>query len=402
MYVHHVVDGMGGSTKSMLTLINAFPAGAVEGCVACPAGSIARHLASIGIRVAPIGGVSMLLSSHGVPMRGARSLDLIRVLWNLVYLPEFRRRLREFRPDIVHLNERGMLGAAIVAKRMGYPVVMHARSVADFEVGWARRLSLAVINRWVDRVVAIDASVERSLKGVARVSVVYNPLELDPDSTPLADFHSEPPGAARPVNLTFLAGLLPFKGIWELMRAAMLLKERGCGGFKLRVAGGNARPPEFYRSLKGRVVSRLGFAPDVETPLVEFIRQNELGGEVELLGFVKDLSGLLAAQTDILVFPSHLNGTGRSVFEAGMYGIPSVVALHDKVEDIVEDGVTGLICREKDAVSLADALEVMIRDGGLRKRMGLAARAKYAAQFSPAKSAADVLALYKGVLASAA
>lgn len=399
MYVHHVVDGMGGSTKSLLTLIKSFPAGAVDCSVACPPGSIARHLSSIGIKVASVAGVSMLLSAHGVPMRGARALDIIRVIWNLAYLPQFRRRLMELRPDIVHLNERGMLGPAIVAKRLGYPVVMHARSVADFEVKWARRLSLAVTNRWVDRVVAIDKSVENSLSGVARISVVYNPLELDPETTPLADFHSEPPERQdRTINLTFLAGLLPFKGIWELMDAAILLKERGCGAFKLRVAGGNARPPAFYRSIKGRLVSRLGFAPDIETPLSEFIQRKGLRGEVELLGFVKDLNGLLTSQTDILVFPSHLNGTGRSVFEAGMYGIPSVVALHDKVEDIVEHEVTGLICREKDAVSLADTLEALIRSATLRRRLGLAAREKYRLQFSPAKSAGDVLSIYRDLL----
>jgi glycosyltransferase involved in cell wall biosynthesis len=392
LYVHHVADGLGGSTRSMVFAIKSFPSGAIIPCVACPSGRVQNYLKDEGLQTRHLKGVSLLMSTYSVPLTGFRKLDVLRAGWNLQYSGQLRAAMRSFQPDVVHLNERGMLAAAVVARRMGVPVVMHARTTGDSSVRWVQKLSDRIINENVDTLIAIDESVANSLPGIHRKVVVYNPLE------PLDRQGTAPRLPGDVTRVTYVGGLLPLKGIWDVVHAALVLKKRGRSNIIFQIAGENARPASFHKSLKGVVATSLGFSPDIETPLRAFIAKHDLSDMVELLGFVKDVATLVAEKTDILLFPSHCNATGRGVFEAGIYGVPSIVALNDRIEDIVENGVTGLICPIKDPEALAQSIENLADNPNLRRKMGIAARNKYVRQFDPEKAAQAILEVYRDVL----
>jgi glycosyltransferase involved in cell wall biosynthesis len=74
------------------------------------------------------------------------------------------------------------------------------------------------------------------------------------------------------------------------------------------------------------------------------------------------------------------------------------VALKDWVEDVVEDGVTGLIVPPRDPRRLADAIVRLVDDPALRRRLGSAARSRYAAQFEPAAAARRMLEVYRDLI----
>jgi glycosyltransferase involved in cell wall biosynthesis len=78
-----------------------------------------------------------------------------------------------------------------------------------------------------------------------------------------------------------------------------------------------------------------------------------------------------------------------------MHGIPSIVALKDRVEDVVEDGVTGLIVPPRDPRTLADAVLRLADDPALRRRLGDAARQRYTGQFDPDRAARQMVAVYR-------
>jgi glycosyltransferase involved in cell wall biosynthesis len=362
--------------------------------VLCPPGEVATRLRRTGADVRAIPGVSMFHSIQGVPLRGWRLLELGRTLWMTRYGRVLRAVIRETRPDVVHLNERGMLHAARITRQEGVPVVLHARSVAEWREGWVRRLSAREIQRSVSRVIAIDESVRASLAGLARVEVIYNPL----DSSPLAGGAAAPPrpSAGSPVRVTFLTGLQTFKGIDDLLACALLLRDRR--DIVFQIAGSNSRPESFHRSLRGRLLHRFGFAPDVESRVRRFVERHRLEGSVRLLGRVHPDAVL--GETDVLVFPSHLDAPGRSVFEAGARGIPAVVALLHRVEDVVVHEETGLIVPERAPRELADAIVRLAEDAELRGRLGENARRRYLQQFDPGPIAQRVLALYHAVASS--
>lgn len=390
LYLAHTL-ARGGSASSLLHLLSHLPKDEIEPIVLAPPGPSRPLFEAAGIPVHTIGSFATLDSIAGAPLSGRRALTVLRAAWALRHSKRLKSVIRELRPDIVHLNDRGLLHAAYVAHEEGVPVVMHARSVLDSEVDWYRRLSKRVLSTYVDRVIAIDGSVARSLSAIQPCEIVYNPL---------SGFNQAPVSTAsqngRPTRVTFLSGLLRFKGIWDLLEAAQLLRDRN--DIVIRIAGANPRPRAFYKSPLGRFLRAIGVVEDLERDVASWITRHGLQERVHLMGHLDDANRLLD-DTDILVFPSHLNGPGRSVFEAGVRGIPSVVALKDRVEDVVADGQTGLIVPERDGAALAAAIRRMADDSALRVRLGQAARAQYAKQFAPERSAHAVVNIYRDLLA---
>jgi glycosyltransferase involved in cell wall biosynthesis len=395
LYIAHTA-AVSGAGLSLRLLLEHFPPGAINATALCPPGPLVGQLRAKGVVVQPIPGVSMFLSAEGIPLRGLRLLELLRTVWHMRHGGAIRRAIAQIEPDVVHLNDRGMLHAARIARRAGVPVVMHARSVADSGTPWVARLWTALVRRYVDRVIAIDESVRRSLRGLSDVEVIYNPYPVPPGAP--GDLEaSSGDGASGVVRVAYLTGLLPFKGIWDLLEAARLLRDRR--DIQFLVAGGNSRPAVFHRSMSGRVAHLFGFAPDVESAVRAWVDREGLGSTVSLLGQVDRVEEVLS-RSGILVFPSHLNGPGRAVFEAGMHGIPAIVALKDRVEDVVVDGVTGLIVPPRDPRRLADAIVRLVDDPALRRRLGDAARSRYAEQFKPATSARRTIEAYHELISA--
>jgi glycosyltransferase involved in cell wall biosynthesis len=339
----------------------------------------------------------MLHSIAGVPLRRQRLVEVGRTLANLRHGSALGAAIDEVRPDIVHLNERGMLQAATIARRAGAAVVMHARSVADPRPGWLVPLSRRVISGNVDRVIAIDESVRRSIAPITDSEVVHNPVVRPARASAVA-----PDGAARRtrgIRVLFLANLSPAKGIWDLIAAAELLRDHP--DIRFVVAGANGRSPAFHRSVRGRLAHVTGLIPDVESALRRRVVDAGLGGSVELVGRVVDPIDLVGS-SDILVFPSHHDGPGRSVLEAATEGVPSIVALTHRVDDVVADEHTGLIVPPRDPVALAAAIARLAADPALRARLGAAARAKVAAQSDPQIVARRVVEIYREVVYASA
>ncbi len=393
LFVLHTAEP-DGSSASLQQLIASLRRDEVEPFVVSRDGPIADALRRSGVTVLPIGGVAMLHSIRGMPLRGRRLLELGRALLNLRHGPALGRAIASVRPDIVHLNERGMLQAATIAHRSGTEVVLHARSVADLRPAWLVLLSRRVIRRNVDRVVAIDGSVERSIRPMASAVVVHNPVVR---TDPPFDHPARRPG--DPVRVLYLAGLAPAKGIWDIVAAAELLRDRP--DIQFTIAGSNGRSPAFHRSWAGRAAHLSGLIPDVETALRRRVRDADLGHRVDLLGQVKNPTALLRA-TDILVFPSHHDGPGRSVTEAAFEGVPSIVALEHRIEDVVIDGVTGLVVPPYCPTAVAAAIVRLADDAPLRARLGAAARLAAMERSDPAVVARRIVTIYREILGAGA
>jgi glycosyltransferase involved in cell wall biosynthesis len=396
LYVHHIGASKGGSTNSLKYLIQSFPEGAVEALIVSPPGPAAEELKKSGAQWRPTPGVSLYCSVPGAPLAGTRLLDLGRVLWQTRYYSDIERAISEFQPDLVHFNEFGMLHAARRVKRkFGLPTVMHARGPIEFPVKVLHDIAASLSNRYIDCFLAIDGSTKHSLRWTKRCEIVYNPI-------PKALLDSSKSLTVKrrgtDTRVTFLSGLRPVKGVWDLAEAARILAKKGRKDILFLIGGGDSRPASFHKSLKGRLVTKLGFAREVEAPLKAFIQANRLESTVQLLGYVDDIKTLLLERTDILAFPSHLNGPARSVFEAGIFGIPSIVTMRDKKEDVVEDGVTGLICPERNPQALAEAIEKLADDPDWCRTMGETAKEKYRMQFAPERAASKTLEIYHDLL----
>ena len=172
----------------------------------------------------------------------------------------------------------------------------------------------------------------------------------------LPDEVAEP---ADPPEILFAGRLSPEKGILELVEAA--------SGMNLVVAGDGP--------LREQVPGALGFVPH-------------------------HALGALYERASVVACPSHREGFGVVCAEAMAYGRPVVAGAVGGLLDLVVDGETGLLVPPRDVSALREALERLLGDEELRRRLGAAARERIKERFAwPAVTDATIAA-YEEVLAA--
>ena len=95
----------------------------------------------------------------------------------------------------------------------------------------------------------------------------------------------------------------------------------------------------------------------------------------------KDIRKFIA-RADCIVLPSYREGTSNILLEAASMEKPIVTTNTTGCKEIVEDGVTGLLCNVKDSHDLAHKMEAMyLQSEPDRKKMGIKARQKIIKEF---------------------
>jgi glycosyltransferase involved in cell wall biosynthesis len=163
---------------------------------------------------------------------------------------------------------------------------------------------------------------------------------------------------AEPPEVLFAGRLSPEKGILELVEAA--------NGMTLVVAGDGP--------LRDRVPGALGFVPH-------------------------HALGPLYERAAVVAVPSHREGFGVVCAEAMAYGRPVVAGAVGGLLDLVADEETGLLVPPRDVPALREALERLIGDRELRRRMGQAGRERVRARFAWPAVTDATLAAYEEALA---
>ena len=103
-------------------------------------------------------------------------------------------------------------------------------------------------------------------------------------------------------------------------------------------------------------------------------------------------------RASIGVLSSESEGMPVSLIEAAACAVPVVATRVGGVEELVENGVTGLLVRPGDAVGLADSLERLLEDPELAARMGLAARQVAERKFSLTLQVDRLIGLWENLL----
>lgn len=122
-----------------------------------------------------------------------------------------------------------------------------------------------------------------------------------------------------------------------------------------------------------------------------------LDRRVRFLGLVRDMEPVYGA-LDVLVQPSDLEGTPRTVLEAMARGIPVVATAVGDVPFLVRDGYEGLLVRRGDHVALAGALRSVVDDSDLRRRLGGNGRERATLHFSIERMQQQTAAVYSAIL----
>ena len=274
----------------------------------------------------------------------------------------FESLVEEVAPDVVYVNTVVSLAGAIAARRRDVSCLWHLREMfADIggemhAPSWAVPLVRWIIRGHADRLVANSTATAHNLLGhsASDVTVVPNAvqsnffdegrtqmearavLDLEPGSTLIGV-----PGTLRPMKGH------PF--FFEAVTPLLRVRE------DLRVAVTGEGEADFTRQLKKQV------------------RELGIQDRVVFLGWVEDMSAFYRA-CDLACIPSRAEPFGRTAIEAFAVGTPVVASAVGGLQDIVEDGETGLLVPYGDEEALAGSLQRLLRTPDLRQTLRANAR----------------------------
>jgi glycosyltransferase involved in cell wall biosynthesis len=393
LYVHHRPQ-LGGAPSSLAQLIRHLDA-RFEPHVFCPEGPAAELFADAGATV-HTGEVSIFAHAWDSPYEGLRWLVLGREVAALPpHLHQLERLMRTHRFPVVHLNDSPLLAAAMVAHRNGAKVVWHLRSALAGEGRDRRsRAIAAMMERWGDAAIAIDRDVAARFPIRLPLTIVHNSVEPPVSRNGAGKIALGLPGDR--VAIGFAGFVRRQKGWPELVEAAEILVGEGAPAHFV-IMGGGVRPPEYFRTLRGRALEATNLLTDEESAIKELVAAKGLGPNFSFLPFTAE-TGEIYSALDVVTFPNQGVGLGRPVLEAATYGKPVVASGSRDGAGILLPGRTGFLLDDARPENIATALRELIAEPELRARLGTAALDHARERFDPVHNARAVEAVYDELL----
>lgn len=316
------------------------------------------------------------------------ALPMARSLSPLAQMRAFRslvRLIRDERPDIVHAHMpiSGLL-ARLAARLCGVRVIAYTCHGFLFNQPgrWPRRAAALLLEWLAGRITDVYLTVSREEAADARRLRIHpapvaigngrDPAIFRPDGGERARIRSRLGVPDDRVVIIAVSRLVRHKGYPELLQAMLSVPDA-----ELWVVG-------------DRLASDHG--QDLESAFARAAAPDALGPRLRRLGYRTDIASLLAA-SDIFVLPSHFEGLPMSVIEAMLAGLPVVATdIHGPREQVVE-GETGRLVPAGRPDPLAGALSSLVRDAGLRARMGARGRTRACGLYDEARVTARTAAL---------
>lgn len=325
--------------------------------------SLDRHA-----HIEQINGVQVVYASRIVELSSAPiSLDMFR-------------RVAQIETDITHLHAPypfGEMAHHIWGHAQATVMTYHSDIVRQRVMGAVYTPMLNRVLARVDKIIATSPNYVDSSPVLRRWrnKCVVAPLATSAAHSPNL---SPPPSSAmgRGGGLLFVGKLRYYKGVNYLLDAMRLLPEA-----RLTIVG--TGPMErSWREMAERmgVASRVAWKGDVSDA---------------------DLRSCYAA-CDVFVLPcsERSEGFGTVQLEAMAAGKPVVSCdVQTGVAWVNQNEVTGLVAPPKNSSALAEAIGRLLKDAGLRARMGAAGRGRVEREFTVEKMVERVVEVYKEALA---
>lgn len=251
---------------------------------------------------------------------------------------------------------------SITAAASGSKVIVHAHTglsneatYESFRPSRPQRALLALLGRVSDLILMVACAGKKGLKpyvGHVRVEVLPNGINVD-------DYEAHPASEGEPI-VVYAGALGVGKGLVDLLEA---VQEIGLPPTRLLVVGGvNQRGAEDADSIRARFCDA-GYGQSLKGEM----------GTIELRKVMR--------KAHIVVLPSHSEGHPLVLLEAMASARPVVATEVGGIPQTISHGVEGALVPPHDGHRLAGALEEMLSDPDMRRRMGRAARQRVETEF---------------------
>jgi glycosyltransferase involved in cell wall biosynthesis len=333
-----------------------------------------------------------VLQDHGLVVHSV-SLDRSGAsLWTTIHeVWQIYRVFKDVNPDVVHLvTIKPVLFGGLAARLAGVPAVVAAISGLGF-VFVAKGVK-ATIRRWLVSALYVLALGHYNLRVIFQnpddlailARLAHFPEQkvtiIRGSGVDLTKYCMKPLPTGVPIVL-LAARLLVDKGIRDFVQSAQILRQRGLSAQDARFVIVGKPDPANPASLR----------PD---ELAQWAQE----AVVELWGHRTDMPQVLEG-AHVTVLPSYYGeGLPKVLIEAAACGRAIVTTDHPGCRDAIEPNKTGLLVPIKNASALADAIEYLIKNINVRKRMGAAGRDLAEKEFAIEKIVAEHMEIYQTLL----
>jgi glycosyltransferase involved in cell wall biosynthesis len=324
----------------------------------------------ISVEVLPMRGRTRQLRKDSVQ---AGRLPLRATSDTLAYSLRLAWRLRQLRADLVHTNslKSGIYGS-IAARLAGKPVIWHLRDRIDTD--YLPRIAVILIRaltRHLPSVVISNSSATKlTLRPRERSLVIPSVVDM----TAIA---RAPVAHDGPIVAGIVGRLAPWKGQDVFLYAFASAFPNGAQRAVIVGAPMFGEAEVAYAEGLSRIAEELGIAD-----------------RVDFRGHREDIVAELS-EMDILVHASKTpEPFGQVVIEGMSAQLPVVASRGGGPEEIITDGVDGLLYPRGDVAALAQILVQLEAEPQLRNQLGLAARRR-AQDFSPDSVADQTMRAYE-------
>jgi glycosyltransferase involved in cell wall biosynthesis len=401
LYVQHAP--LGGSALSLLYTVTALDPARWKPVVAFakPAASILALFKDAGIECLAWPGIRTFEHSTLDYMRWWSPRDWARGMALAAGLSGTVGRVRELveqvKPDLIHLNAVVLLPAAIALKDRPEPWVWHVRE-PPVEGAFGLRTGAVgrALRNWPSEALFISEADRRAWMGSDGGVVVHNYVDLERFHPRVAGARAELAiGPDAPV-VAYVGGVSAVKGIEPLLAALAIVRER-IPGLRCIMPGTDYEPSRSFAARAARGVLPLLGSGTLSQRVSRRIRDSGLEKVCIRLPYTPDIVPILAA-ADVVVFPALRAHFPRPAVEAAALGKPVVASRLPGIDEVVEDGQTGLLTPAGDPRALAAALERVLSDRTIAQNLGRQARRRAEARFDRTRQVKRITDIYEAVL----
>lgn len=325
--------------------------------ICTPDSSFAAEVATLGVKV-----LSCDISATFNPLKDFSSVQ------------QLRKILLKEKPDFLHMfgPRAGLVGRMAVSKKKRPRTVV---SIDDFLLGEndGKQSFAAKLERYLevktDQYLAFSPTLGMELiesVGVnpELVTIVYPSIDFPPAEITL---HED-------TRIGTIAHLVPKHGVEYFIRAASLIMARFPTTVFFIAGEGPERP----------VLSSLVNSLDIREGVYFLGKQDDIPDYLSTL--------------DIFVYPSTRDALGLIVADALAMHVPVVATRVGAVPEIIEDGVTGYLVKERSPQQIADKVCDMLAEREKARAMADAGAAAVRHRFTKARMAAETQSIYESLL----
>ena len=299
-------------------------------------------------------------------------------------------------PDLVHLNSMPLSPCAAILNAKGFPFVWHVREPPP-DQGLRTKIIRRIMLRTENLIFISDYDRKAWVEDRCG-TVIKNFVDFQ-------TFDPEADGAAARKKLglkpedkvvLYLGGIVEVKGIFVLLKALAFARAK-LPGLVCLMPGSQPVPPQTrLGALARRLLPLVGSGTSTQK-MTGLIAEHGLESIARPLPFCKDVPELLAA-SDALIFPAVRPHFARPIVEAAAMGRPSIGSDLGGINELIEDGRTGLLAEPRSPEALAGALTELLSSPETARLLGRNALQKAREEFDAKRQIAKITGIYDQIL----